>query len=492
MRKVFCIFAHAIFNESLQAGCLHLSADARGGLCHACCNSFVPCVYLLSGCTHYVARPLHSRKRKRCSSHDHTVCIFDPKRSKLRCETRYYENLRDSAFSALCSDCRQGHTPCLERCGRRLNSIDDPLCCMCLKDTPDPAARAATLLPTRSDVPWNSCSTPNCPYLVEGHDKCALCATSCFPCSTLGCKRRSLPNSEGKCSECLGLHLQTRRVSRASSQNNVPCAFARVGCTRTASSFKSSSRPLCTECYRNGFPCRFASAGCVQTLSLHSAATSDTCLHCLKRGPPCTGLDGTGCKNLEGLESRRVPRRRLPSNGDCCLLCRPAYCSVWSCKRRIHSLFWSQKRCCFHGKLSRAQVNSDPSHAPDSATVPRKAPSASDGPPAMELHTVVPLSCCILGCTEVARPSSFVKPRDKCLVSLTKGCSFVLCQQLLFLNPLPLQHAFGSRSNAALLSIDVLPNHYQEASCRSVCSFLFAMVADFWFAALQRYFMISV
>ena len=160
---------------------MQLSAEAKGGLCHACCNSLEPCAYALSGCTHYVVRTPHSRKRKSCSSHDHTPCVFDPKRSKLRCETRYCGSSRDSAFSTRCSNCRQGHTPCLERCGRRLSSSGDPLCCLCMKDTPDPAARAVNLLATPSDIPWNSCSTPNCPYLVESHDKCAPCASSCFP-----------------------------------------------------------------------------------------------------------------------------------------------------------------------------------------------------------------------------------------------------------------------------------------------------------------------
>ena len=392
---------------------MHLCATAKGGLCHACSNNLEPCLYSLSGCINYVQREHHSRKRKACSSHDHTICTFDPKRSKLRCEVKYCPNSRDSASSSRCDTCRQGYEPCLERCGRRLTLPGDFLCSLCTQDTSDPSLRAAQLRATVVDTPWESCATPNCPYFVNGNNICALCATSCFPCSTPNCKRRSIPENGGKCTECLGLSFNPRPSSRSKAMGEVACVFSRVGCTNLASVSKTSAHPLCTSCHQSGYPCKFASVGCVQSLPVKNAANTDTCIYCLKHGAPCVGQYGNGCGHSFRKAGKKHPRRRAFNNEGCCLLCKPGQCSVPSCKRRVHTTFWSQRRCYAHGKLmSHTSSDGTLQHVQrnEASRLFSRASHSSSSFAARhkrKLQCIVEEPCCIRGCDQSARQCFF-------------------------------------------------------------------------------------
>lgn len=240
-------------------------------------------------------------------------------------------------------------TPCLERCGRRTLTKEDSLCSVCKMDVAHLEDRVAYLNARFSDTPFECCATLGCDHFVDGYQLCALCSTSCFPCSTDGCRRRAAPENGGKCAHCNGLTFAPRRKGTSSTTPS-PCAFSIVGCKNVASFSLPHARAVCSMCYKSGFPCRYASSGCGNTLSFKQASVSDTCAFCIKSGPPCVGADGSGCKNPRDRHGKRYCRRSAEDNHNCCILCRPAFCKIGACPKPVHSSFWTDQLCYGHGR----------------------------------------------------------------------------------------------------------------------------------------------
>ena len=70
---------------------------------------------------------------------------------------------------------------------------------------------------------------------------------------------------------------------------------------------------------------------------------------------------------------KRYPRRGVPDNNSCCLLCRSAKCSKEHCRSLVHSSFWQLGLCYKHGNESVAS-----SKRPASSSVPLAAVTDSN------------------------------------------------------------------------------------------------------------------
>ena len=396
-----------------------MALTCKGGFCYACDKNFVPCRLALSGCFNHVHREPSSRKRKACSLHDSQVCMFNPKRVKLKCVSRYCANCRIGPSSPLCSECDQGFTPCPERCSRRIDSSKGPLCSICLLDVSDPAERASLLTSSYSATPLEHCASPGCDRFVDGDALCALCAAHCFPCSTQGCKRRATPETGGKCTSCLGIVFRPQRT-RPSAAPNASCAFSIVGCPNLASKKTSGNVAVCDSCHLTGFPCVFASAGCVNTLSLRHAKQSATCISCLKKGQPCVGASGHGCGHPRIHCRKRYPRRCVVDNNSCCARCRPAKCSNDHCSSVVHDTYWALRLCYKHGKENALSATATPNASATVTAAAASCPTASSKTFAarfkQKLHMSSVLQCSFRGCDAAGRSTT-----------LTDGSHMVMC-----------------------------------------------------------------
>ena len=181
-------------------GCMHLSEKPRSGKCYACNQRYLPCVNANRGCLRHVYHDPYTRTRKQCLSHASQLCPFSSSADALRCTVQLCPTLRENRDLLHCSLCADGRYPCMMNCGRRADCGAEALCKLCLEIPMQSASETTTTLSvSRSLVCERSsaalCSVPACCNLVIACDMCSLCASSCFPCKTMTCKRRTVPGA---------------------------------------------------------------------------------------------------------------------------------------------------------------------------------------------------------------------------------------------------------------------------------------------------------
>ena len=205
---------------------------------------------------------------------------------------------------------------------------------------------------------------PRCIHkrLVDGYDLCSPCATGCLPCSNIGCKRRALPENDGRCDDCMRRRL-VRSSAGSTLASDTQCSQHVHGCKNLAALRDAAGLPVCRRCFTLGIPCSNASIGCCHRVALKSVGSALICRMCLRYGLPCRGPDGNGCLHPRRQKGQSFPRRQKESNNSMCAACAPKICRTTGCSARVHENFWSAGLCYRHGIVSTPDK-----HAPTNRT----------------------------------------------------------------------------------------------------------------------------